>query len=146
MRRRRATVPHPDVSRVRGACVILLLAMLASLACEGSGDLPLDQVDPEAAPANPTYDQVYAILHNRCVSCHTGDDDDGGDAASPRRTTTGGVDPDLSDCVEIVALRDDIVDQVEGNLMPPGAMPRLTDEQKLTILRWVVNGAPAPCN
>lgn len=130
--------------------VILLTFVLVALACNGSGDLPLDQVDPEAAPADPTYDQVFAILHNRCVACHTGDgdeDEDEGDYATLReRATMGDTEPDLSDCVEIVAYRDDILEQIEANTMPPGAMPRLTNEQKLIIRRWVDNGATAPCN
>jgi uncharacterized membrane protein len=45
-----------------------------------------------------------------------------------------------------VALRFDILDQVNANEMPPGAMPRLTSEEKLIIRRWVENGAVAPCN
>lgn len=127
--------------------VVVLALVAAVLACNGSGDLPLDQVDPEAAPANPTYDQVFTILHNRCVTCHTGEGEDEGEFVTLReRATTGDAEPDLSDCVEIVALRDDILQQVEENTMPPGAMPRLTNEQKLTIRRWVENGAPAPCN
>jgi uncharacterized membrane protein len=130
---------------------VILAFVLAVVACNGSGDLPLDQVDPDAAPANPTYDQVFTILHNRCVTCHTGEDEDEDDddddyATLRERATTGDVEPDLSDCVEIVALRDDILEQVEDNTMPPGAMPRLTNEQKLLIRRWVENGAPAPCN
>ena len=116
--------------------------------------MPLDQVDPEAVSANPTYDQVFAILHNSCVSCHDSggddddDDDDGGYGTAPGTKTRIVADdmPDLTDCVEIVALRDDILEQIEENLMPPGAMPRLTSEQKLTIRRWIDNGAAAPCN
>ena len=134
------------------ACTLafLILGPVMLWSCGGSGELPLDQVDPAAAPADPTYDQVYTILHNRCVTCHTGDgdedDDDGGYAIDPRRAVTGDVEPDLEDCFEIVGLRDDILEQIENNTMPPGAMPRLTSEQKLLIRRWVENGAPAPCN
>jgi uncharacterized membrane protein len=125
----------------------MLSLCLALCACGGSGDLPLDQVDPEAAPVNPTYDQVYAILDNRCVTCHTGDGDDGSNSGpSYARAAAGDVDPDLTDCNEIVSQRFDILDQVQNNTMPPGAMPRLTSEQKLLIQRWVDNGAPAPCN
>ncbi|HEU4928845.1 MAG TPA: hypothetical protein VFU38_03375 [Candidatus Krumholzibacteria bacterium] len=139
--------------RVRREWLILVLVVAAfAFGCDGSGDLPLDQVDPEAVSANPTYDQVFAILHNRCVMCHQGededdDDDDGGYGVTPgTRFATGEAEPDLSDCVEIVSFRDDILEQIENNLMPPGAMPRLTNEQKLTIRRWVENGAEAPCN
>jgi uncharacterized membrane protein len=131
---------------------IVLASCLAILSCNGSGDLPLDQVDPDAVAADPTYDQVYAILRNNCVTCHTGEDEDeddggnGGYVLSRPRTTTGDTEPDLSDCVQIVGFRTDILVQVEENTMPPGAMPRLSSEQKLIIRRWIEDGAPAPCN
>ncbi len=148
MRARRAMEPRLLLPAA-GAFALVIAALVS---CGGSGDLPLDQVDPAAAPANPTFDQVNAILHNRCVSCHTGDDDgddgdDGDYAGTPRqRAVTGDVEPNLEDCVQIVGFRDDILEQIENNTMPPGAMPRLTSEQKLLIRRWVENGAPAPCN
>jgi len=121
--------------------IALAAALLAG--CGGSGDLPLDQVDPDAVPADPTYDQVFAVLDNKCAMCHTGGDEDEGGTALP---TAGDTEPDLSDCSQIVEQRFDILDQVENNTMPPGAMPRLTSEQKLLIRRWVENGASAPCN
>lgn len=132
--------------------LVVLVIAAGALGCNGSGDLPLDQVDPEAVSANPTYDQVFAILHNECVMCHDGggddDDDDGGYGTSPGTKTriVAEDQPDFTDCVEIVAFRDDILEQIDANLMPPGAMPRLTSEQKLTIRRWIDNGAAAPCN
>jgi len=58
---------------------------------------------------------------------------------------TDGIQP-LNTCTDIVAQRFDILDRVQDNTMPPGVMPRLTSEEKLTIERWVANGAPAPCN
>ena len=129
---------------------LLLLALLAAeIGCGGSGDLPLDQVDPNAAPANPTYDQVFAIMHNNCANCHASGGDGGGEsgyALSSGRTTLEDDGPDLTDCVQIVAFAGDILDQVESDLMPPGAIPRLTSAEKLLLRRWVENGAPAPCN
>jgi uncharacterized membrane protein len=107
---------------------MLIAALLA--ACS-SGDKTLDAVDPQAVTAEPTFDQVNAIVHNKCEFCHAG----GGENYSP-----------LSTCTDIVALRFDILSRIQDNTMPPGAFPRCTNEEKLLIQRWVENGAPAPCN
>jgi uncharacterized membrane protein len=136
----------PRLIRVPSGAVWLVAALAVIAGC-GSGDRPLDQVDPAAASANPTYDEVYAILHRACVPCHDG----GGEAP-----VTGGVpapleddegeDLDLTNCIDIVAQRQGIVDEIEANTMPTGAMPRLTSAEKLLIRRWVDQGAVAPCN
>lgn len=128
-----------------------LLCVLAGLACAlsacASGDQTLDAVDPQAVATNPTYDQVYAIIYNNCVNCHEGSGEGEGEDFRFGTVATAADDvPGLDDCTSIVALRDDILDQVEANTMPPGAMPRLTSEEKLILRRWVENGAPAPCN
>jgi uncharacterized membrane protein len=133
--------------RVRSSfATILFAAMLAGAAGCGSGDLPLDQVDPGAAPAVPTYDQVYAILQRACVPCH------GGGSSAPATQSAfspqedGGEDLNLENCVDIVAQRDGILERIENNTMPTGALPRLTSVEKLLIRRWVEQGAVAPCN
>jgi uncharacterized membrane protein len=115
------------------ALLILLaaLAVAAAFAACSSGDKTLDAVDPQAVTADPTYDQVFAIVHNKCVSCH----DSGAEEISA-----------LTTCTDIVALRGDILDRIQDNTMPPGVLPRLSSEDKLLIQRWVENGAPAPCN
>ena len=107
------------------------LAFLGAVAGCGSGDRPLDEVDPNAAPIHPTYEQVFAIVDRSCVPCHR--------AGSARVTR-------IDDCSSIVALRTSIVQDVDDNTMPPGVWPRLTSEEKLTIRRWVEDGTPAPCN
>jgi uncharacterized membrane protein len=111
--------------------LVAVLAALAAFAACSSGDKTLDAVDPQAVTADPTYDQVFAIVHNKCVSCH----DSGAEEISA-----------LTTCTDIVALRGDILDRVQDNTMPPGVLPRLSSEDKLLIQRWVENGAPAPCN
>jgi uncharacterized membrane protein len=125
--------------------VPLVLAIGVLLAGCSSGDRTLDSVDPQAVVADPTYDQVFAIIQNNCVSCHGGSGEGEGDYALLSTRVLEDV-PGFETCASIVALRDDILGTVEANTMPPGALPRLTNEQKLTIRRWVENGAPAPCN
>jgi uncharacterized membrane protein len=117
------------LKRIQGILCLLFLVLLAS--CQGSGDLPLDQADPDAVPANPTFDQVNAIVQRACTPCHQG----GGEADAP-----------IESCTDIVAQRESIWETAVDNTMPPGALPRLTSEEKLTIRRWIDNGAPAPCN
>jgi uncharacterized membrane protein len=125
----------------------LAAVVLALAACE-SGDRSLNEVDPAAVSADPTYDQVFAIIHRECLMCHdsSDNDDDDDDDDGPYSTMRLEDDIDLSTCTAIVAQRWSIRDQVEANTMPPGAMPRLTSEEKLIIRRWIDDGAPAPCN
>lgn len=129
--------------RVSLLILVLLAALAAVFAACSSGDKTLDAVDPNAVTANPTFDQVNAIMHNQCVSCHTsgsGESEGGSDFRFALDTQP------LNTCTDIVAQRFDILDRVQNNTMPPGALPRLSSEDKLIIQRWVENGAPAPCN
>lgn len=126
---------------------LALGAVVGSIAACGSGDRTLDAVDPNAVVANPTYEQVYAIIQNNCLSCHSGSEEGEGDLVGGPATTAMLDDATgFEACTAIVAQRFDILERVEDNTMPPGALPRLTSEQKLTLRRWVGNGAPAPCN
>ena len=94
----------------------------------GSGDRTLDQVDPVAVSANPSFDQVFSIIQRECTPCH--------DSQSPALIT----------CEDVVANALRIKQQVlTDNSMPPGAWPRLTSEEKLVIERWINNGTVAPC-
>jgi len=109
--------------------LLWVILLLTAVACQGSGDRTLNEVDPAAVSADPTFDQVNAIVHRSCVPCHS-----------------EGNSLPLENCLDVVAQRFSILDQVTDNLMPPGAWPRLDDEEKLTIRRWVENGAPSPCD
>ena len=114
------------------AALLVCAALAIGIAACSSGDKTLDAVDPNAVIANPTFDQVNAIIHNKCVSCH--DENASEDYSS------------FTTCTAIVAERGSILDRIQDNTMPPGALPRVTTEEKLIIQRWVENGAPAPCN
>ena len=123
---------------------LLPLALIAVSTGCASGDHSLDTVDPNAVAADPTYDQVYAIIQNKCVLCH----DSGGEGGEDFQVGVVAEDdaPPFTTCTEIVSQRDEILARVEDNTMPPGALPRLTSEEKLVLQRWIANGAPAPCN
>ena len=127
------------------ALLALLPVILSSCA---SGDKTLDSVDPNAVALNPTFDQVNAIIHNKCVMCHDsgsgGEDSHGGNDL--RLVLEDGEMVPFETCTEIVAEAESILERIQDNTMPPGAMPRLSSEDKLIIQRWVENGTPAPCN
>lgn len=138
---------HP---RLFSSLVLLLVSLLA--AC-GSGDGTLADVDPNAVPLDPDFQLIVNILDRACVPCHEQgsndedpEDSSGSTAASPG-TTAFKTFPDLETCQSIVDNQAIIVDRaLDKNDMPPGAWPRLSSEERLIILRWIANGAKAPCN
>jgi len=130
----------------RAFLVFISVAAAGWIGACASGDDTLDAVDPQAVDESPTFEQVNAIIQNRCVLCHDSGGEDEGEDDYFRVSTVAEDVPGLATCTSIVALREDILSEVEGNTMPPGALPRLTSEEKLQIRRWVENGAPAPCN
>ena len=138
-RRRVSGFPH----------VLSLAALLLFVPSCGSGDLPLEAVDPDAAPLVPTYEQAAAVLEHYCVSCHHG----GGDAPQAAARPAGaldegedGEDADYSTCEGIQqglgGLQQTVL--VEGS-MPPGALPRVPEREKLLLKRWIEQGACSPC-
>ena len=141
----KSTTSAEHSRRRLGHLLALVLLACAAGGC-ASGDQTLDAVDPNAVATAPTYEQVFAIIHNNCVSCHDDGDEGEEDFLANAAAMAAEDQPGLEDCTSIVALRFDILDQVNANAMPPGAMPRLTSEEKLIIRRWVENGAVAPCN
>ena len=129
--------PRYDLRRAFAAAA--LLAAAVSIVSCGSGEKTLGLADSLAAPLTPTYEQAKAILDAKCVGCHGG----GGES----QPEPGGDDPDYSSCAGITADLSGILDtSVLGGSMPPGALPRLTEREKLILERWIAQGAPSPCN
>ncbi len=140
------------------------LIPLTFVAC-GSGTGPLSIVDPEAAPAQPTYEEVALILERHCLTCHGASParvplasahpeipkrhPGGGRATRPAAVADGDEDDegaDYSSCAGIEAGLGGILNTaVHGNSMPPGALPRLTQVERLVISRWIDQGACSPC-
>jgi uncharacterized membrane protein len=142
-----------DWSQSAGAvlCGAGVLALLALASC-GSGSRSLLEVDPEAAPLHPTYEEVVGILDRKCVPCHRGGGGlalglsatDRAGLATPSSTAEDG--GDYSTCQGIEAGLGGLLSQgVERETMPPGALPRLTEREKLIIVRWIDQGACSPC-
>ena len=126
----------------------LALGLLAAVfaACD-SGDRTLVEVDPEAVVADPTFEMVQRIIDRSCLPCHGGGGGD--DKAGVRILTAAPVEDDrnYSTCFGILDDIDGIIKTgIDNESMPPGAWPRLSEEEKLIITRWLENGACAPCN
>jgi uncharacterized membrane protein len=115
----------------------------------GSGDLTLNEADPDIVAQKPTWTQVEPIFQRECVPCHagtdeTGDDDD--DDARDKRllAAASSNDPGLESCRSVMNNSEDIISEVfRNNTMPPGAWPRLTSKERLTIERWMATGQAA---
>jgi len=126
----------------------LLLTFLAGCS---SGDRTLAEVDPDAAPATPTYEQVVAILDRDCVPCHKGGINSPQPLTSlvPREDGEGeddDADPNYDSCEGIQEGLQGIIDTaIEGSSMPPGAWPRLDERKQLILSRWIEQGACSPC-
>ena len=111
--------------------LVLPASALGGFAACSSGDAPLATVDPEAVPADPSFEQAFGILQRECAPCHD----------------SGGTDPPLDTCEDVLDNLGGIAaETLEKNSMPPGAWPRLTSEERLLLTRWIARGADAPCD
>lgn len=111
---------------------IALTLLAAALTACGGGDASLDELDPGAAPAQPTWlAHVEPIMAFHCVACHDPDGQAGAqegyayDTCEATRRGWGGI-------VETV---------FETAEMPPGGAPRLEAWEELTLRRWHEQGA-----
>jgi mono/diheme cytochrome c family protein len=121
----------------RNAFVTAALIVLSSCS---SGDLPLEAVDPNAAPLHPSYEQVAVILQRSCVPCHAS-------GGSPPPPGGEGEEVDYSTCAGTHAGLEGLRRTVLGKgSMPPGAWPRLDEREKLLLKRWMDEGACSPCS
>ncbi len=133
---------------MRYACLCLMLTTIVLTAC-GSGDLTLNQADPDIVAQRPTWAHVEPIIQRECVPCHTGrdetpkndneDEDDLRTRDSLKKPAAPmGEDPGLESCLSVVANLEDVVESIfKRNDMPPGAWPRLDSKERLIIERWI---------
>lgn len=120
------------------AMPLLALAMLAG-AC-AFGDEQLADLSANGVPENPNYrEHIQPIMVRRCVMCHSED----GSVVNPPK-------PRLDDEDEVIDASCRIyVRSIQEESMPPGALDRLDNAERLTVERWVLNevlgGAPPEC-
>lgn len=123
---------HLTPRRPMSALGLAAACLLLGAGCSAGDDI-LDVVDPEAAPANPTWSShIERIMVVRCTACHAEDaqpgevDGYGYETCEKARRNEGGF-------IETV---------FEENTMPPGGAERLTSAEMLTVQRWYEQGAP----
>lgn len=129
--------------RLRQLAAAVPIAVLAILAqgC-ASGDRTLAEVDPQAAPLHPTYEQAFDLVQFNCAPCHSG-----GGAALQQKEEGEGDDLDYATCQGIQRGLDGLRSSVlQNGSMPPGAWPRIAERDKLLLQRWLDDGACSPCS
>jgi uncharacterized membrane protein len=104
---------------------------LAMAGC-AAGDADLDEVDPEAAPATPTWTaHIERLMDRYCTECHAAD-------AQPGKQGGFG----FATCEETRRHRQRVEAVVfKGETMPPGGAERLRSWEKLMLARWYAQGA-----
>jgi uncharacterized membrane protein len=105
-------------------CVALLSACVF-------GDGTLDEVDPAAAPATPSYTaHVAPIMERYCTACHAED-------AQPGEVEGYGYET----CAKVRRNWGGIVETtLDSSSMPPGGAVRVSSPEKLALQRWWAQG------
>jgi len=115
---------------MRPRVFLMGFALLAS-GC-AFGDAPLEEVDPEAAPAQPTWSEhVAPILDFYCNACHSPDallGELGGFGYDTCAKAKRGWGPLWQTAAE-------------DRTMPPGGAQRILPWELLTLERWRAQGA-----
>jgi hypothetical protein len=96
----------------------------------GEGDCPSDLPNGSAcAGALPSYErEVAPIMEQRCGGCHY-----------PGNTQSGDVFADYGD---VYSRRQTVLTRIYTCAMPPEGAPAPSVEERQTLLRWFVCGAP----
>ena len=111
----------------------LVLCLLVLGAC-GEGVGTLDEVDPDAAPLNPTWSEhISGIMEERCAACHAEDSPVG---------ETEGYGYGTCEKVKQPGNWNGLVETgLEKKNMPPGGADKITPAEALAIERWWEQGA-----
>lgn len=107
--------------------ILIIAGSLVLLGGCGFGSGTLDDVDPEAAPMQPTYQaHVAPIMTRYCTACHASD-------AQPGEVEGYGYET----CDKVRRNWRSIEDTVfEKDNMPPGLGRRVTEPERLALQRW----------
>lgn len=92
---------------------------------------------PSAGTAKATFKEVEPILAQRCVVCHAEKPTFPGFAQPPAGLR-------LETAAQAAAAAQKIQQQVvTTQVMPPGNLTKITDDERRTLARWLADGAPA---
>lgn len=110
--------------------LILSAVALAVSAC-AFGDGTLAEIDPAAAPAQPTYfEHIAPIMEAYCTACHAAD-------AQPGEQEGYGYET----CAKVRRGWGGIIETVfDSASMPPGGAVRVSEPEKLALARWWAQG------
>jgi uncharacterized membrane protein len=115
-----------------GGCAVASVAMAYALTLapsrSGASDAEL------AAGPKVSFQEVQAIVSLRCVACHSATPSDALFKVPP-----GGLMLDTPEQIAATARR--IRVRVEGGTMPFANRTHMTDDERLTVARWVAQGA-----
>lgn len=119
---------RPALAATTLAAVLTTYILVSSPARSGPGDEEL-----AAGPPVP-FETVQAIVSLRCVSCHSATPSDSLFRVAPNGLV-------LETPAQIAASATRIRVRVEGETMPFANRTQMTDDERLTVVRWVAQGA-----
>lgn len=93
---------------------------------------PTPQADVQASIS---YDQVQPIIKERCMACH---------AKSPTLVPSAPKGVMYDDPAVVQGIASKIKMQLSTNVMPPGNITKMTEEERALVISWVDAGASIP--
>ena len=93
--------------------------------------------ETSVANASMPYSEISSIIQNRCMSCHAEKPTYPGMTAPPKGVMYN--DPKV-----VQAIAPKIKLQLETNVMPPGNLTEMTEEERQKVIAWVDAGAQVP--
>lgn len=126
----------PRWPAIAGVAILLVLAWALRPASGRQAGPPAQAGDATQAPASvATFADIEAIYARRCQSCHAQAPTQPGFIAPP-----GGVMLDTPAAIFANLRRTEL--QLRTRAMPIGNLTQMTEEERMTVLKWIEDGAP----
>ena len=111
--------------------VVLLLAVVVAVAPRSSSTTPV----AAKSSAADTFEQVQAVVKDRCVSCHAASPTQAGFTAPPKGVVFDTAEQILNQAVQIHQ------QTVVSKVMPVGNLTQMTDDERALLDEWFKAGA-----